>query len=127
MPCARGLAFALWGLFVVAGCGSEEPAAGVDLTAQYALDTKVKTLAFVEKWRKNPTAAQGQLDSLMEQLNAYESLPVGEHEETYRQLRDATQKVHGAYAEATAEQIEAMKVVAEKLPGDPSTFAYDPN
>jgi hypothetical protein len=81
----------------------------------------------VEKWHKDKAAAQGQLDSLMEQLNAYESLPVGEYGDVYQQLRDATQKVHSAYASATADQVDAMKAVAEKLPGDPTTVEYDYN
>jgi hypothetical protein len=123
----NGAVIVLLTLFLLNGCGEKGPAPGVDLDAQYALDVKVKTLDFVAQWHKNKNAAKGQLDGLAEQLNAYESMPVGEHGETYRQLRDATQKVHSTYASATAEQVDAMKAIAEKLPGDPAAGARDPN
>jgi hypothetical protein len=54
-------------------------------------------------------------------------MPVGEHGDTYQQLRDAMQKVHSGYDQATAEQVDAMKAIAEKLPGDPAAGARDPN
>jgi hypothetical protein len=117
----------LFSVLLLHGCGDDGPAPGVDLDAQYALDTKMKTFAFVEKWHKDKAAAKGQLDGLAEQLNAYESMPVGEYGDVYQQLRDATQKVHSGYASATAEQVDAMKAIAEKLPGDPSTVEYDYN
>ena len=106
----------------VFGCGGEGPAPGVDHEETYRLEIKRDTLDFVQAWERDKAAAQPQLQALVENFAASDSMDTGDHAGTYAEILATARGINDNYEQATEQQMNELKELAEKLPGDPSTL-----
>jgi hypothetical protein len=84
---------------------------------------KIKTLVYelVKTVGNNPKTAAEQGSVLLEELEVYESQPVGDHQETYASLLQKCQDLVAAGKSGSKDKVTAtlreMKALADKLPG----------
>lgn len=114
-------------LLLVFGCSSRQPSGRPDIDAIPEVElrssaTKASLYEFRAKVRKRGvSAAKQDLPDLIESLEGYEKLKLGEHKETYKQIVEKLKAMQGSIATATKDTaIKAANEIgdlADKLPG----------
>ena len=112
---------------LVMGCSKGQPSGRPDIDAIPEVElrsaaTKAALYEFQAKVRKRGAqAAKQELPDLIEGLEGYEKLKLGEHKETYKQIVEKLKAMQGSVAtaskEAAIKDADEIGALADKLPG----------
>ncbi len=104
---------------LLAGCSRNPTNLATKDPAYYAQKVKGRVYELVQAVRANPKAAGPQGSLLLEELEGYQTQPVGDHEATYAQLLEKCRElVEAAKRNASVtQQLNEIKALADKLPG----------
>ena len=112
---------------VAPGCSSGQPSGRPDIDAIPEVElrgssTKASIYEFRAKVKKRGVnAAKQDLPDLIESLEGYEKLKLGEHKETYKQIVEKLKAFQGTLATATKDgaikAVDEIGALADKLPG----------
>ena len=112
---------------VVLGCSKGQPSGRPDIDAIPEVElrgaaTKASIYEFQAKVRKRGVnAAKQEIPDLIESLDGYEKLNLGEHKETYKQIVEKLKAMQSSLGSAKKEDAvkaaDEIGALADKLPG----------